>query len=296
MARQVRRRDTGEVGVAFPVFRDAHVHLGLVDPTPLPGRGIGAVVDLGWSPDIAALGAPVSVTYAGCFLAAPDGYPSDRPWAPHRSTVFVATPPEAAPAVRAQLDLGAGVIKVTLNRDAGPVLDLATLSAIVDAAGAVPVVAHVEGPGMVELALAAGVPAMAHTPWTHRLDDAVIGEAVGAGQRWISTLDIHGYGAETPDRARAIDNLARFHGAGGTVVYGTDLGNGPLPVGLNRREVAALRDAGLTDADIIEALTSPWPTPLPADRATFVPGAPADLTSWLAGATVVPDSELEEFS
>jgi hypothetical protein len=297
MGRQVRRRSTGEVGTAYPVFRDAHVHLGLIDAAPLPLGGIGAVLDLGWSPDIAALAAPVSVTYAGCFLSAPDGYPSDRPWAPRASTVFVATPADAGPAVRQQLDLGAGVIKVTLNRDAGPVLDLATLDAIVSGADGLPVVAHAQGPGMVELALAGGVAALAHAPWTHRLDDAVIAETIEAGQRWISTLDIHGYGAPTPDRARAVDNLARFHAAGGTVVYGTDLGNGPLPVGLNLREIEALREAGLTDPDIIDALTCAWPTPVPTDRVTFVPGEQAGETgAALVGATVVPTNDLEELS
>jgi hypothetical protein len=293
MGKQVRRRSNGEVGTAYPVFRDAHVHLGLFDAAPLPAGGIGAVVDLGWSPDIAALVAPVSITYAGCFLSAPNGYPSDRSWAPHASTVFVARPADAAPAVRRQLDLGAAVIKVTLNRDAGPVLDLATLEAIVSASDGLPVVAHAQGPGMVELALAGRVAALAHTPWTHRLDDAVIAETIEAGQRWISTLDIHGYGAPTPDRSRAIDNLARFHAAGGTVVYGTDLGNGPLPVGLNLREIEALREAGLTDPDIIDALTSDWPTPVPTDRVTFVP---AEQTGELVGATVVPINDLEELS
>ena len=53
---------------------------------------------------------------------------------------------------------------------------------------------------MVELGLAGGVAALAHTPWTHRLDDEVVAEAVEAGQAWISTLDIHGYGTPSPTR------------------------------------------------------------------------------------------------
>ena len=152
-------------------------------------------------------------------------------------------------------------MKVTLNRDAGPVLDVATLQAVVAAAtvAGLPVVAHCQGPGMVELALAAGVSALAHTPWTHRLDDEVVAEAVEAGQAWISTLDIHGYGTASPDQDRAVDNLARFHAAGGRVLYGTDLGNGPLPEALNLREVGLLADAGLADDDLLAALTDPWP-------------------------------------
>ena len=114
---------------------------------------------------------------------------------------------------------------------------------------------------MVELALAAGVSALAHTPWTHRLDDEVVAEAVEAGQAWVSTLDIHGYGTPSADQDRAVDNLGRFHAAGGRVLYGTDLGNGPLPPTLNLREVGLLADAGLDDDALLASLTDPWPPP-----------------------------------
>ena len=282
------RRTSGAVGEAHPVFRDHHVHLGLIDPAGLADHGIGAVVDLGWSPAIATLDAPVEVAFAGAFLTAPEGYPSDRAWAPHASVLGVASPDHAAEAVATQVALGASVIKVVANRDAGPVLDLATLSAVVAAAGERPVVCHAQGAGMVELAIAAGVHAFAHTPWTHHLDDAVIEEAVEAGMTWVSTLDIHGYGESTPDQQRAVDNLGRFHAAGGTVLYGTDLGNGPLPVGLNLRELDLLADAGLDEIARFTALTAEWPTPSPTEMVTFVPD-----DGGLAAAVVVPRSELE---
>jgi len=283
------RRSAGAVGEAHPVFRDHHAHLGLIDPSGLAEHGIGAVLDLGWSPAVAAMDAPVQVDFAGCFLTALEGYPSDRPWAPHASVVGIASPDHAAEAVAAQVDLGAALIKVVANRDAGPVLDLATLSAVVAAAGDLPVVCHAEGAGMVELAIAAGVAAFAHTPWTHRLDDAVIEESVEAGMRWISTLDIHGYGESTPDQQRAVDNLGRFHAAGGTVVYGTDLGNGPLPVGLNVRELGLLTGAGLDEAAVLAALTGDWPTARPTDVMTFVPD-----DGGFAAAVVCPLTDLEE--
>ncbi len=186
----------------YPVFADHHVHLGLVDASALGASGIGRVVDLGWSDEVAALaeGAPVATSYAGRFVAAPGGYPGASRWAPPRCTSEVAEPREAAAAVAHQVALGASVVKTTLNRDAGPVPDLATLQAVVIAAAeaGLPVVAHCQGPGMVELALAGGVSALAHTPWTHRLDDEVVAEAVEAGQAWVSTLDIHGYGTTQP--------------------------------------------------------------------------------------------------
>ncbi len=279
-------------GVRHPVFADHHVHLGLVDASRLADSGIGRVVDLGWNDDVVALAGrtPVEVTYAGRFVAAPGGYPSSSRWAPPRCTTEVAEPRDAAAAVAHQAALGASVVKTTLNRDAGSVPDVATLQAVVESAAqaGLPVVAHCQGPGMVELALAGGVQALAHTPWTHRLDEEVVEEAVDAGQAWISTLDIHGYGSATPDQQRAVDNLARFAAAGGRVLYGTDLGNGPLPEQLNLREVSLLVEAGLSDEGIVAALTDPWPL---ADHApglaTEVPDGPGPLVERLARAHVV---------
>jgi hypothetical protein len=174
------------LSVLLPAFTDHHVHLGLIDPSGLAASGIGRVVDLGWSDEVQTLAAaaPVVAQYAGRFVAAPGGYPGASRWAPPRCTTEVAEPSHAGGAVSAQVALGASVIKATLNRDAGPVPDLATLEAVAAAAGVagLTVVARAQGPGMVELAIAAGVGALAHTPWTHRLDDAVVAEAVDVGQ------------------------------------------------------------------------------------------------------------------
>lgn len=275
-----------------PAFADHHVHVGLVDLSGLASSGIGRVVDLGWNDDIVALAAasPVPVSYAGRFVTAPGGYPGASRWAPPRCTSQVAEPRDAQGAVAHQVALGASVVKTTLNRDAGAVPDVPTLQAVVESAAesGLPVVAHCEGPGMLELALAGGVSALAHTPWTHRLDDAVVTEAVEAGQAWISTLDIHGYGTRSPDQERALDNLARFHAAGGRVLYGTDLGNGPLPAALNLREVRLLAEAGLSDDDLLAALADPWPwTDTEGSVLTEVPDGPGELLERLARAHVV---------
>lgn len=288
----MRVSETGETGTAFPVFRDAHVHLGLVDPTTLPASGIGAVVDLGWSPDVVdlAAAAPVEAAYAGCFLTAPGGYPSDRAWAPERSTRGVNGPDDALAAVAEQIGRGARLVKVTLHSGAGPVLDQATLEMVVSAAP-VPVVAHVEGPGMTRLALDAGVQVLAHTPWTERLDDDTLARAA-RDQRWISTLAIHA----DDDLDVALDNLRRFHEAGGEVLYGTDLGNGDLPATLNLRELELLATAGVGPRETLHALTAPFAGLSSrlfdglgeSDTVTFVPGSPEhDLLGWLAGARVV---------
>jgi len=83
----------------------------------------------------------------------------------------------------------------------------------------------------------------------------------------VSTLDIHAYGDDTPELRVALDNLSRFARAGGRVLYGTDLGNGPIPPGVDVREIALLSEAGLAPEAILEAMM----------RSPLEPGAPADL-------------------
>ena len=241
----------------LPGFLDAHVHIALIDPAQLTAGGIARVLDLGgWTPPGSSAEALPEAVFAGRFLAAPGGYPSGRSWAAAGSVCVVARATDAAAAVDDQLALGASVIKVTLNSVAGPVLPRDVLAAIVGRAhdrGA-PVVAHAEGAGQSRRAFEAGVDALAHTPFSERLGDELI-EAMAGRMAWISTLDIHGWGEPTDDFYRAGDNLRRFHRAGGQVLYGTDLGNGPLPVGLNRREIDALLGAGLSGDDVLRSLT-----------------------------------------
>jgi imidazolonepropionase-like amidohydrolase len=265
------------------------------------------VLDLGGDPVELARraqdGMPL-VAYAGAFLTAPSGYPAGRSWASATTVRQVSSASAhpgvmggAATAVDEQAAFGASVIKVALNADAGPTLEPATLSAIVAAARrhALPVVAHVEGAGMTAVAVEAGTDALAHTPFTEVLDGSLIASAVAIGQRWISTLDIH---RDDPESRRiARKNLERFVQEGGAVLYGTDLGNGDLPVGVNERELAALHECGVTGAALLRTLTDPWPRPERSHAiASFVSGdPPADLASipgWLAGATVVPAEEL----
>ena len=62
--------------------------------------------------------------------------------------------------------------------------------------------------------------------------------------RIVSTLDILSLGRDTPAIRTALENLRRFHDAGGTVIYGTDLGNGAIPAGIHTRELLLLREAG----------------------------------------------------
>lgn len=267
-------------GSVFPGLRDAHVHCGLVDLRLVRAAGIAEVHDLGSAPGVlkahlhADDPALPRMQVVGAFLTTPRGYPSDQSWAAAGSFREVHSPLDAEAAVGEQQQVGARAIKVALNSDAGPVLPVSVLAAIVTAAhdAGLSVIAHVEGEATMRLAYDNGVDRLAHTPWTERVDDKLLADAA-RGMSWISTLDIHGFGTDTPQLRTATDNLRRFVEYGGVVHYGTDLGNGPLPLGVNPREVTALLAAGLTPDDVLTAMTdlcSPSPP-------CWVPGG-LDLT------------------
>lgn len=226
--------------------------------------------------------AATDIEFAGAFLTPPGGYPTDRDWAPTGSFREVANAEEAAAAVTEMADAGASSIKLASNSHAGPVFADDLFRAILDLAASrgLPVVVHAEGRGEAQRAACLGASMLAHAPFTERLTDAEIAEQA-ASVSWISTLAIHG-GA---DLTVALANVRRFHAAGGTVLYGTDMGNGPTPVGLNPQEIAALRAAGIDGIDLLRAL-SPGDPREPASLLLLLPDAdplrarrlsPADL-------------------
>ncbi|HWS32306.1 MAG TPA: amidohydrolase, partial [Actinoplanes sp.] len=188
--------------------------------------------------------------------------PSNRSWAAAGSWREIGTTDDADAAVAELQAAGATLVKVTAHTGgpqlAQPLLD--TLVASAHTAG-LPVVVHAEGAGTVEAAYSAGADVLAHTPWTERIDDDLV-RSCAQRMRWISTLDIHGWGDPDPAREVAVDNLRRFIGYGGTVRYGTDLGNGPLPPGINVREIRLLQSAGLTPDAILTAMTEAGSTTL----------------------------------
>ncbi|MGZ0712035.1 hypothetical protein ACWPKO_27240 (plasmid) [Coraliomargarita sp. W4R53] len=300
------RAITGEHGVALPPLVDHHIHVHLIDESALASGGIAGIVDLGGDPVALTRRNPDHIprlAYAGAFLTAPGGYPTAQAWAQKEiwrhvsdTSLHPGVAGGAATAVLEQVTFGASLIKVALHADFAT-FDKAILAAIVEVAheNHLPVVAHVEGEGMLQLALAAGVDALAHTPFTEILDLDLIDEAVATGQQWISTLDIH---RGEPEAIRmATLNLGEFAAAGGHVLYGTDLGNGDLPVGVNVRELTALHACGIQGASLIETLIDAWPfDEASLGVATFVPGAPPasinEIPEWLGKAIVVPHEEL----
>jgi len=263
-------------------FTDHHVHLQLVDTTHLEETRLGRGLDLGSDPvEIARIAGAVSarfghdpggisISYAGAFLTPPGGYPSDRAWAPRGSVREVATVADATAAVAEMKAAGASVIKVASNSTAGPVFSDELVAGIVRAADelGLPVVAHAEGPGEAQRMPRLGVRALAHAPFTERLSDDEVARQAGR-IAWISTLGIHDGDA----REIALDNVRRFHAHGGTVRYGTDMGNGDTPVDLNPLELDALREAGIRGAALIRALV---PVAATTGRRFLMPARDAD--------------------
>jgi imidazolonepropionase-like amidohydrolase len=263
-------------GFVMPAVADRHVHIELSNPADVLRGGVTAVRDLAWPPERIFSLADASempsfegplIRAVGPMLTAPGGYPTRDAWAPPGTGRELASVEDATKAVEELAKLGAAAIKVSLNADAGPTPSDAELAAICDAArdAGLPVTAHTQGKGQVERALGAGVDELAHTPWT-RLSDEVI-QSAATQLRIVSTLDILSFGRDTPEIRTALDNLRRFHVAGGKITYGTDLGNGSIPPGIHTREALLMVEAGLEPEEVLEAMIR---APLAAD-------APADL-------------------
>ncbi|HJP65090.1 MAG TPA: amidohydrolase family protein, partial [Actinomycetota bacterium] len=262
----------------MPGVVDRHVHVAFADPAALLAGGVTAVRDLGWPPDDVLPLADASespsfngplIRAVGPIITCRGGYPTRSSWAAPGTGLEVHGTAQAAEAVRRTLQAsGIPVVKIAVNADAGPTLTDEELVAICDAAhheNAI-VTAHVQGKGQVERAVGAGIDEFAHTPWTEHIPDHLI-EVIAGRVRMVSTLDILSYGTDTPELRVALDNLSRFIQAGGTVTYGTDLGNGPIPAAIHVGEAWHLFRAGLSPERVLEALTF---RPL-------APGEPGDL-------------------
>ncbi len=246
---------------------DRHVHIRLADPGAVLLGGVTAVRDLGWDPDEIFSLADASelptftgplIRAVGPMLTAPGGYPTGDGWAPDGAIRELRGPDDATDAVTKLAGDGATAIKVALNADAGPTPSDPELAAVVEAAHerGLPVTAHVQGAGQTERAVGAGIDELAHTPWTERLPDLLL-DAAARTMRIVSTLDILSYGEVTPELRIACDNLVRFRAAGGKVVYGTDLGNGPIPAGIHVREAQLLHEAvRMEPEEVLTAMTA----------------------------------------
>lgn len=284
LPREVSRIDARGLTL-IPGFIDSHVHIGFADPAEVAAKGVTTVRDLAWPPDqifplversVDDQTGPL-ILGAGPMLTAPGGYPTRASWAPTGTGAPVTTATEAAAQVRANVDRGASVIKVALNPPAGPVLSLELLQAIVDAAhrADLKVTGHVYGLEELDKALDAGVDELAHMLMSpERIPQATLERMVAQGMAVVPTLSIR----SGSDRLIAIDNLRRFHGLGGKVVYGTDLGNGGPKPGIDPTEVRAMAEADMTPLEIVRAATVDAAAWLGLrDRGILEEGARADV-------------------
>ena len=230
-----------------PGWIDSHVHLAyLPAATEMAGAGVVAVVDLAAPIDwLAHPPTALRMKASGPMVTPPGGYPTQS-WGRNGYGLEVATAEAAEAAVDQLYDAGARVIKVPLNGP--PDHSDTTLQAIVARAHSLelPVVVHALDSSGAQRAAEAGADVLVHVP-TDSLSDAAV--RAWAGRAVVPTLAA--FGASDV----AIDNLRRLHGAGATILYGTDFGNART-VGISTPELEAMAAAGMSPAEVWAAGTS----------------------------------------
>jgi imidazolonepropionase-like amidohydrolase len=239
-------------------------------------------------------GAAARGFWAGPIITAPGGYPG--PVYGSQFSYEVGSPEEARAAVTDLLDRRASMIKIAVApgdpRNPWPVLDLARVQAIVEAAHArgVLVRAHVFEPYLVEdIVLPAGLDVIEHEPFpiltpeqeSRVLDsddprtllfdvvapefERLLQRVVDQGTVMVPTLDQRvGTLFTNPDRSLVeqivvavhVEAARRFHALGGILALGNDFGGVPnVEPGMPLVEMELFLAAGLTPMEVIEAST-----------------------------------------
>jgi len=255
-----------------PAFIDSHVHLlYLNEPMLLAAGGVAAGVDMAAPLAIFATDlSPMRVIAAGPMVTAVGGYPTQG-WGANGFGIECADAAAAVAAVEQLHALGAALIKLPVQAS-GAQLDDEALVAAVERAHALglPVASHAMGEGEARRAALAGVDILAHTP-TGMLSDETV--AMWADGAVVSTVRAFGGGSA------AVDNLARLHAAGATVLYGTDFGNSAV-LGVDASELAVMVMAGMTAEEVLASGTSVaaefW-APLAGPLGALSPGKDASL-------------------
>lgn len=262
----------------LPGFIDLHVHLGAVGSySELPSKGVTTARDVGIGKEVLPIPSAggLEALFAGPIITAPGGYPIPIHGKGVAAPVSGTT--EARAEVAELAKMGASVIKIALT-DGRPRYDWPKLSpteteAIVEEAHSrgLQVTAHLFDERDVDLALNAGIDEWAHMP-CGPLPAPLIERAVKSRVTIVTTLHVF------EDCRALLGNTRRFLAAGGSVLYGSDMGNAGIPFGIDVRELELMIEAGMTLEEALAAATSAAGEHLglgPLGRLTE--GAPADL-------------------
>jgi len=213
---------------------------------------------------VSQLGPAPRVIATGGILTVTDGYPVTRGPVGAAVALQVAGVEGAIDGVNMTLDAGAEFIKIAietgipggrLHENTGaPTLSIEQVRAIVQAAHArgATVSAHVTNEWELRRAIEGGVDSLAHTPLDEIPSD-LLRALVDRKIPMTGTLNIWGTPTNTVT-ANAQRNVAKLVKAGGTVAMGTDYPfqlHGGLPI----EELKLMRDAGLTDEQVLLAST-----------------------------------------
>lgn len=160
---------------------------------------------------------------------------------------------------------GVDIIKLAIEDDCEgrpwhllPAETLVAMTKTAHAAGK-RVIAHLTHSYNLQLALDADVDELAHMV-VEPLSDQQLAVVVRRGIYWTPTLELwHGVGSLYPVdyETQAIENLRRFHRAGGRVVLGTDFGGfmTPFDGAMPMTEFRLMHEAGMSNGAILRAST-----------------------------------------
>lgn len=290
-ARPVRTIALGDATI-LPGLVDLHVH---VPGDALTSRnGLMTVRDVGISedalrPPFEPPGRPRTIE-AGPLLTVPRGYVADS-----SIGLVVTSPSTARAAVRRLIGHGAALIKIALE-DGGvarmhlSMLTLAEVRAIVEEAhrhGRI-VTAHALEQSGVDRALAGQVDELAHMP-CYRIRAESMRELARRGIPVVGTLHVPAAAhAATPSFTcpDAVANARIFVAAGGTLLYGSDMGYVGIPRDVDVAELMLMRRAGLDPVEVLRAATAKAGAELGRPLlGSLASGSPADLWAVRGDAT-----------
>jgi imidazolonepropionase-like amidohydrolase len=254
----------------LPGFFNAHVH-GAYDEERLAAwaqEGVTTVRDLGayqWPPPKALIDRVekdnryARLISGGIFITPPGGYPI-AVFGGHGKTISTAE--EAPLAVNEMLDQGADVIKISLESgqifgQQIPMLTPEQVKAIVATAHqrGTRVAAHATVTKDLQRAIDEGIDDVVHMV-VDPINDDLIKAMIDREMYWVPTIELWKNVGQGQD-ANVIENLQHYVAAGGKVALGTDFEGyyTPFQLGMPTKEIAWMREAGMTPMQIIVAAT-----------------------------------------